>query len=84
MISSGSRTDGCWYAVAEAGDDGCDVGAVGWAAAGTGARAGSSERAGSDADTGVVSGREGEEDGGRDGGGEDICIYIYTYIYIHI
>ncbi len=52
---------------------GCEDGAVGWAAAGTGARAGSSERAGSDADTGVVSGREGEaiEDGGGDDGGEE-------------
>jgi hypothetical protein len=56
LISSGSRTDGWWSVVAEAGDDSCDDGAVGWAAAGMGARAGSSDRAGSDADTGVVSG----------------------------
>ncbi len=80
MISSGSRTDGWWSVVAEAGDDGCDDGAVGWAAAGTGARAGLSERAGSDADIGVVSSREeggvedgsGDDGGEEDGGGEDV------------
>jgi hypothetical protein len=46
---------------------------VGWTAASTDTRAGSSERAGSDADTGVVSGREGKgvEDGGGDDGGEE-------------
>ncbi len=73
MISSGSRSDGWWSVVAEAGDDGCNDGAVGWAAAGTGARAGSSECAGLDADTGVVSSHEeeGVEDGGRDDGGEE-------------
>ncbi len=80
MISSGSRTDGWWSVVAEAGDDGCEDGAVGcedgavgWTAAGTGARAGSSEHAGSDADTGMVSGCKGEgvEDGGGDDGGEE-------------
>jgi hypothetical protein len=48
---------------------------VDWAAAGTGARASSNERAGSDADTGVISSREEEgiEDGGGDDGGEEVA-----------